>query len=271
MVRAHAKEWNIDPQPDRDHRLLRRRRARGAGGRPVRRRSIERTRRPDDPLAGVSSRPDFVGTRLSGPDAVRARPDDRRSRRNAPPAFITCAGSGDARARRCGRIEYFAAMLKGRDPERRDAHLRQRRARRTGLKDRNGTPFGTWQDRSSTGSATSASSASPASRQRRPETWPNARDRRRAPELTGVRSRESAGNRGTATRLRRARETAAPDGLSVAARGPTASPHADFGAAAAVSGPPETPPPNGSACRCCGTHLMVSERICLSEPSGMSG
>jgi len=76
--------------------------------------------------------------------------------RNAPPAFILCAGSGD-RIHAIWADEYFRAMLElgvpnvemhiygnGRHPG--DA-LRDGSRMSGGLTDRNGTPFGTWQYR----------------------------------------------------------------------------------------------------------------------------
>ena len=109
------------------------------------RRSTRGTARADDPLAGVSSRPDFVGLDLSGPDAVRARREHgdpkrtlRRRSSRAPAPTMRCT--------RCGRIEYFGAMLKARVPNV-EMHIYGNGVHGNGLKDRNGTPFGTWQDR----------------------------------------------------------------------------------------------------------------------------
>jgi endo-1,4-beta-xylanase len=111
---------------------------------------------PTDPLAGISSRPDFVGLVYPGPTPF-ARNASPPIPRNAPPAFITCAGSGD-RVHALWANEYFTAMLQagipniemhiygnGRHP---GDPLSDGSRMSAGLTDRNGTPFGTWQDRS---------------------------------------------------------------------------------------------------------------------------
>ena len=124
-----------------------------------------------DPLAGVSSRPDFVGLVYPGPDAVRARRRRTPIPPNAPPAFITCAGSGDAAARDLGGSSISRAMLQG-------ARARISRCTSTATAS---TPNGTEGSRrharsargstaSSTGSATRLPGPSPASRRRRQET-----------------------------------------------------------------------------------------------------
>ena len=76
--------------------------------------------------------------------------------RNTPPAFITCAGSGD-RVHARWADEYCAAMLQAGIPNieihiygngRHPGDLLSDGSRMSaGLADRNGTPFGTWQDR----------------------------------------------------------------------------------------------------------------------------
>lgn len=69
---------------------------------------------PGDPLAGVSSRPDFVALVYPGPTPF-ARDANTPVPRNAPPAFITCAGAGDA-VHAVWADEFFSAMLKARVP-----------------------------------------------------------------------------------------------------------------------------------------------------------
>jgi acetyl esterase/lipase len=68
----------------------------------------------DDPLAGISSRPDFVGLIYPGPTPF-ARDANTSIPRNAPPTFITCAGTDDAQ-HAVWADQYFAAMLKARIP-----------------------------------------------------------------------------------------------------------------------------------------------------------
>ncbi len=154
LVRAHAKDWNIDPNKIGIMGF-------SAGAELAAPAAIffedfdKTNSAPTDPLAGISSRPDFVGLMYPGPTPF-ARGGNPPIPRNAPPGFITCGGSGD-RVHAIWADEYFAAMLKagipnvemhiygnGRHPG--DA-LPDGSHMTGGLSDRNGTPFGTWQDR----------------------------------------------------------------------------------------------------------------------------
>ena len=109
-----------------------------------------------DPLAGVSSRPDYVGIIYPGPSPFARNRTAPPIPRNASPAFIVCAGSGD-RVHAIWAMEYYSAMLavglpniemhlygNGRHPG--DA-LSDGSRMSGGLTDRNGLPFGTWQYR----------------------------------------------------------------------------------------------------------------------------
>ena len=155
MVRAYAKEWSIDP-------------ARigiigfSAGAELAAATAVlfddwdARNKAAGDPLAGVSSRPDFVGLIYPGPSPFARNRTPPPIPRNAPPAFVMCGGSGD-RVHAVWAIEYFNAMLalgvpniemhiygNGRHPG--DA-LSDGSRMSAGLTDRNGIPFGTWQYR----------------------------------------------------------------------------------------------------------------------------
>jgi len=155
LVRAYAKEWNIDPHkigimgfsagaelsapaavlfPDFD----------------------QKNSGPGDPVADITSRPDFVGIIYPGPSPFARNRTPPPIPRNVPPAFIACAGSGD-RVHAVWSIEYFTAMLaisvpniemhiygNGRHPG--DA-LPDGSRMTGGLTDRGGIPFGTWQFR----------------------------------------------------------------------------------------------------------------------------
>ena len=101
-------------------------------------------RQPGDPLAGVSSRPDFVALIYPGPTPF-ARDPRPAVPRNAPPTFIASAGSGDA-VHAIWADEYFSAMLKARIPNL-EMHIYANGGHGNGLKDRAGTPFGTWHHR----------------------------------------------------------------------------------------------------------------------------
>jgi len=63
----------------------------------------------DGPMGTISSRPDFVALVYPGPTPF-ARGGNPPIPRNAPPSFITCAGSGD-RGHAIWANEYFTAML----------------------------------------------------------------------------------------------------------------------------------------------------------------
>jgi endo-1,4-beta-xylanase len=143
IVRARAKEWNIDPQKIGMMGF-------SAGAELVARAAIffdkfdADTRGEADGASGASSRPDFVALIYPGPTpfAREPKPDVPR---NTPPAFIATAGSGDA-VHAVWADEFFAALLKARIPNL-EMHVYGNGGHGNGLKDRNGTPFGTWQDR----------------------------------------------------------------------------------------------------------------------------
>jgi acetyl esterase/lipase len=155
LVRAHAVEWRIDP-----HKI-------GimgfsAGAELASAAAVlydgfdKKNSGPDDPLAGVSSRPDFVGLVYPGPTPFARNRTAPPTPRNVPPAFIISAGSDD-QVHAIWADEYFAAMLALRVPNI-EMHiyangrhpgdlLRDGSHMSGGLSDRNGTPFGTWQFR----------------------------------------------------------------------------------------------------------------------------
>lgn len=148
LVRAHAKSWAIDPAKigimgfsagaelaapaalffgefDRTHKL------------------------EGDPLAGTSSRPDFVGLVYPGPTPF-AKNASPAIPRDVPPTFLISAGSGD-RVHALWAAEYFTAMLNAGVPNL-EMHIYANgfhpgSGSTGGLTDRNGTPFGTWQHR----------------------------------------------------------------------------------------------------------------------------
>ena len=155
LVRAHARELNIDP-----HRI-------GimgfsAGAELASAAAVlfdefdKQNNSPADPLAGVSSRPDFVGIIYPGPTPFAPNRTTPAIPRNVPPAFLASAGSDD-QVHAIWADQYFSAMValripniemhiygNGRhpgDPLRDGSHMTG------GLTDRNGTPFGTWQFR----------------------------------------------------------------------------------------------------------------------------
>jgi endo-1,4-beta-xylanase len=154
LVRAHAKDWGIDPNRIGIMGF-------SAGAELSAPAAVffedfdKKNSDPTDPLAGITSRPDFAGIIYPGPTPF-ARGGNPPIPRNTPPAFITCAGAGD-RVHAVWASEYFTAMLKegvpnvemhiygnGRHPG--DA-LPDGSRMSGGLTYRNGIPFGTWQDR----------------------------------------------------------------------------------------------------------------------------
>lgn len=97
-----------------------------------------------DPLATVSSRPDFVGLIYPGPTPF-ARDPKTAVPADAPPTFIACAGSGDAQ-HAIWAEEYFHAFLTAKVPNL-EMHIYGNGVHGNGMKDRNGEPFGTWHER----------------------------------------------------------------------------------------------------------------------------
>jgi acetyl esterase/lipase len=154
LVRARATDWNIDPNKIGIMGF-------SAGAELAAPAAIQfedfdkKNSAPDDPLAGISSRPDFVGVIYPGPSPF-ARGANPPVPRNTPPAFITCAGAGD-RVHAIWANEYFLAMLQAGIPNvemhiygngRHPGDPLSDGSRMTGgLTDRKGIPFGTWQDR----------------------------------------------------------------------------------------------------------------------------
>ena len=151
VVRAYAGDWGIDPKKI------------GAIGfsagaeltAPAALKYLEFDKVhdvPGNPLAKISSRPDFVGLIYPGPSPFRggaevAIPDD------APPSFIASGGVGDA-VHAAWADEYFAAFLRARIPNL-EMHiygngrhpgdaLPEGGNMSGGLTDRNGIPLGTW-------------------------------------------------------------------------------------------------------------------------------
>ena len=146
VVRAHAKEWKIDPAKIGIMGFSAG--AELAAWAAVFYDDYNKTpadpSAPADPHAAVSARPDFVGLLYPGPtpftrDAATKIPAD------VPPTFIASAGSGD-RGHAIWADQYFAAMIKIGAPGL-EMHIYGTGIHADGLKDRDGIPFGTWQDR----------------------------------------------------------------------------------------------------------------------------
>jgi acetyl esterase/lipase len=155
MVRAHAKDWNIDPNKIGIMGF-------SAGAELAAPAAVlfddfdKKNSDPSDPLAGITSRPDFVGLVYPGPTPFTRNRTAPPIPRNAPPSFIVCAGSDD-QVHAVWADEYFAAMLAVRVPNlemhiyavgRHPGDAVPDGSRMSGgLTDRNDTPYGTWQYR----------------------------------------------------------------------------------------------------------------------------
>jgi hypothetical protein len=154
VVRAYAEDWGIDPKKigvvgfSAGAELT----AQAA----VKYAEFDKTQDiAGNPLAKISSRPDFVGLIYPGPTPFRggadvAIPDD------APASFLASGGVGDA-VHAVWADEYFAAFLRARIPNV-EMHiyangrhpgdpLPEGGSMTGGLTDRNNIPLGTWQFR----------------------------------------------------------------------------------------------------------------------------
>ena len=108
LVRAHAREWGLDP-----HKIGIMGFSAGAelaAATTLQWAEFDRKNDvPENPLAKISSRPDFAGLIYPGPSPF-ARGGTPPIPRDAPPSFITCAGWGDW-MHAVWANEYFTAML----------------------------------------------------------------------------------------------------------------------------------------------------------------
>ncbi len=155
LVRAHAHEWNIDPNKIGIMGF-------SAGAELASFTAVfyndfdKKNTGKDDPLAGISSRPDFVGIIYPGPTPFAAGRPAPVVPRNVPPSFLASAGSDD-QVHAVWADDYFRVMLalhvpnlelhiyaNGRHP---GDLLRDGSKMSGGLTDRSGIPFGTWQVR----------------------------------------------------------------------------------------------------------------------------
>jgi acetyl esterase/lipase len=148
LVRAHAKEWNLDSNKIGIMGF-------SAGAELAAPSALffadfeQKNSDATDVLAGISARPDFVGIIYPGPTPFTRDPNTPVPS-DAPPSFIACGGSGDAQHARWAD-DYFAAMLRARVPNI-EMHIYGNGRHpgdhmSGGLTDRNNIPFGTWQYR----------------------------------------------------------------------------------------------------------------------------
>ena len=155
LVRAYAKEWNIDPDKIGIMGF-------SAGAELAAPAAVlfpefdKNNSSPADPLAGITARPDFVGIIYPGPTPFARNRTAPPIPPNVPPAFLTCGSSGD-RGHAIWALDYYSAMLAVGAPNiemhmygngRHPGDALQDGSRMTGgLTDRGATPFGMWQYR----------------------------------------------------------------------------------------------------------------------------
>jgi endo-1,4-beta-xylanase len=142
LVRKRAAEFGIDPR--KIGMMGFSAGAEIAAGAALQYGAFDKAHAGADPLAGVSSRPDFAGLVYPGPTPF-TRDTKTPVPADAPPTFIVCAGSGDAQ-HAIWADDYFRAFLDARVPNL-EMHIYGNGVHANGLKDRNGEPFGTWHER----------------------------------------------------------------------------------------------------------------------------
>jgi acetyl esterase/lipase len=133
MVRAHAKEWGVDPKRVGVMGF-------SAGGEQagwVTLKFDEGDPQASDPVERESCRPDFSVLIYAG----WQRMDLSKVPKNAPPTFLTSAGIDDAfHARQT--VEFYDALFKSKIPA--ELHIYGHGGHGGAISPRKGIPFGTW-------------------------------------------------------------------------------------------------------------------------------
>lgn len=133
VVRAHAKEWGVDPKRVGIMGF-------SAGGEQaawVTLKFDEGNPKAADPIDRESCRPDFSVLVYPG----WKRMDLSNIPKNTPPTFITCAGIDDTFHARQS-VEFYDALFKARIPV--ELHIYSHGGHGGGITPRHGIPFGTW-------------------------------------------------------------------------------------------------------------------------------
>ncbi len=99
---------------------------------------------PEDPLAKVSARPDFIGAIYPGPTPFSRDPGIRIPD-NVPPAFLTCSGSTD-KIHALWAADYFNPMLLAGVPNV-EMHIYARGGHGGQKRGPNEIPYASWPDR----------------------------------------------------------------------------------------------------------------------------
>ena len=140
LVRAHAPEWKLDPKKIGVMGF-------SAGAELTMAAAIQypefdaKNNGAGDPLAGITSRPDFVGSIYPGP-SLFTKGGTPPIPKDAPPSFVICPGWGD-KVHAVWADEYFSAMLHAGIPNL-EMHIYASGTHGRGLSYREGTALGTW-------------------------------------------------------------------------------------------------------------------------------
>lgn len=149
MVRAYAKQWNLDPAKIGIMGFSAG--AELASAASVKYPEFEKAHaEAGDPLAGVSARPDWAGMVYPGPSPYAARKgvppvNPPAVPKDMPPSFSICPGTGD-RVHAVWAIEYYNVMLAAGVPNI-EMHLYGNGTHGGAGTDRGGIPLGSWQYR----------------------------------------------------------------------------------------------------------------------------
>jgi dienelactone hydrolase len=141
IVRAHAKEWNLDPAKIGMMGF-------SAGAELSAPAALfydefsKNNSATEDPLAKVSARPDFVGIIYPGPTPFTKAPDTLIPA-NVPPSFLASAGSGD-RIHAMWAADYFNPMLNAAVPNL-EMHIYGRGTH--GVNRKGSIPYSSWMER----------------------------------------------------------------------------------------------------------------------------
>ena len=136
MVRAHAKEWGIDPKRVGIMGF-------SAGGEQAAWATLkfdDGNPQASDPIEREGCRPDFSVLVYAG----WAKMDLTKVPKNTPPTFLTSAGIDDAfHARQT--VEFYDALFKANIPV--EMHIYGHGGHGGGISPRKGIPYGTWHER----------------------------------------------------------------------------------------------------------------------------
>jgi endo-1,4-beta-xylanase len=136
MVRAHAREWRVDPGRIGIMGF-------SAGGEQAARIVLgfaAGDNADSDPVERETSRPDVAVLVYAGWGKL----DMSHVPKNAPPTFLTSAGIDDAFHAR-ETVEFYSALFNAQIPV--ELHIYGHGGHAGGIQARNGIPFGTWQYR----------------------------------------------------------------------------------------------------------------------------